>query len=80
MFLVEYKIVNTQVDTPGLLSIFTPNSRPSRHNNSKSYQIPDTVKSHVKESFIPCTIREWNDLPEETVNAKSIANFKYKFC
>ena len=75
-----YKIVNTQVDTPGLLSNFTPNSRPSRHNNSKSYHIPDTAKSYVKDSFIPRTIREWNNLPEDTVTAKSIDSFKHKLC
>ena len=71
-----YKIVNNKVDCPGTLNRLHPSLRSTRHNNSKSFQIPETSKNYIKESFIPRTIREWNHLPEEIVTAESIDTFK----
>ena len=75
-----YKISKQQVDTPGLKSLLQPITRPSRHHNSKAYQIPETSKEYIKNSFFPRTIREWNVLPESAVNSPSIDSFKNSLC
>ena len=35
-------------------------------------------KSQYFSSFLPSTIREWNTLPEEQRNARTVASFKYQ--
>ena len=72
-----YKATNKHVDMPSHSDRLKPMKRPSlRINNSKAFNIPDTSKTYVKESFYPRTIREWNVLPEEIVTAASTDIFK----
>ena len=73
-----YKIVHSQVEVQSHHQHLIPCNRQSRHNNSKSYQVPDTTKGYIQDSFYPRTIREWNSLPEDTVTAPSISSFKNK--
>ena len=73
-----YKITNDLVDTPGLKRLLKPTLRPSRHNNTKAYIIPETPKDYIKNSYLPRTIREWNILPESIVTAPNIDSFKIR--
>ena len=52
------------------------NSRPSRYFNNKAYEIPGTGPEYYNNSFFPQTIREWNRLPQGTVELNSLIVFK----
>ena len=40
------------------------------------FVVPRAKKDIVKFSFFPRTINEWNSLPEDIVNSKSVDSFK----
>lgn len=52
------------------------NERRTRGSHQFKSRIPRATKDIFKCSFFPRTISEWNQLPVETVNAKSIDSFK----
>ena len=54
----------------------TPLQRRSRHVNSNAYKIPRSKTDYHMYSFFPRTIREWNSLANETVNAPNLMAFK----
>ena len=54
----------------------TPLQRRSRHVNSNAYKIPRSKTDYHMYSFFPRTIREWNSLANETVNAPNLKAFK----
>ena len=54
----------------------TPLQRRSRHVNSNAYKIPRSKTDYHMYSFFPRTIREWNSLANETVNAPNLTAFK----
>ena len=54
----------------------TPLQRRSRHVNSNAYEIPRSKTDYHMNSFFPKTIREWNSLANETVNAPNLTAFK----
>ena len=60
----EYLIPNTESRT--------------RNSHSFKYRIPKVSKDVFKYSFFPRSISEWNSLPSELVNTKSLAKFKFK--
>ena len=70
-----YKLRNnkTKVETTEKL---IPSCRQTRNNNTEAMQIPSCRTSIRKESFYPRTIRDWNTLPTETVQATSLDAFK----
>ena len=51
-------------------------SRRSRHQHSKSFIVPTSVRDYHKNSFYPRTIRDWNGLPESVVSATSLDCFR----
>ena len=53
----------------------TPKTRPSRHCNSMSYNIPVETKAYIQKSFLPRTITQWNHLPESVVTSSSLDTF-----
>ena len=69
-----YKIHNdrTGIDTVKYLK---PLGRVSRHANNQAYEVPFALTDYYKFSYFPRTIREWNVLPNETVNASSLTAF-----
>ena len=72
-----YKATNKLVELPSQEIQLKSNTRSSlRINNSKAFNIPDTPKHYIKESFYPKTIREWNILPEKIVTADTIESFR----
>ena len=48
----------------------------ARTNNSLNYDIPQSSTKYRQMSFFPRTIPEWNKLPEDVVQAKSLDIFK----
>ena len=54
-------------------------SRPRRnlhHIYSKAFDIPSSHASYPQMSFLPCTVADWNGLPEETVSALTLDLFE----
>ena len=47
----------------------------SRHINEKAYEVPFAHTDYYKFSYFPRTIREWNVLSSEALNAPSLAAF-----
>ena len=54
----------------------TPLNRTSRHTHKEAYQIPDSSKNYLANSFFCRTTREWNALPAQTVEAPSLESFQ----
>ena len=54
----------------------TPLNRTSRHTHKEAYQIPDSSKNYLANSFFCRTTREWNALPAQTVEAPSVESFQ----
>ena len=54
----------------------TPLQRRSQHINSNAYKSPRSKTDYHMYSFFPRTIREWNSLTNETVNAPNLKAFK----
>ena len=53
-----------------------PKTRPSRHCNSVSYNIPVETKTYIQKGFLPRAITQWNHLPESVVTSSSLDTFK----
>ena len=56
----------------------TPSNRrrSNRRFNSQSYDINHSRTDYRQKSFFPRTIPEWNELPDSTVSAPSLASFQ----
>ena len=70
-----YKIVNGLVAIP-TDSMLEFNSRPSRTTHSKAIKVTTCNTEIFKNSFVPSTIINWNKLNNDTVNSKSVGQFK----
>lgn len=53
-----------------------PRSYRSRHSHQLAYEIPSSATDYHRYSFYPRTIRKWNSIPVDILNAKSLAEFK----
>ena len=74
-----YKCIHSLVALD-LNSYLIPKTRPSRHCNSLSYNIPVETKTYIQKSFIPLTITQWNHLPESIVKSPTLDAFKEGVC
>ena len=70
-----YKIENNLVSTSMPLQS-KQRQEPTRCYNTHSYIIPTSRTDYHKQSFFYRTAREWNCLPETTVQACSLDSFK----
>lgn len=70
-----YKIINNHVAIDGS-AYLTPSPHINRHSNSLSFLKPHSSCNIYKFSYFPRTIPEWNNLPEKTVMAGSVEEFK----
>jgi len=77
-----YRIVNGLIDIPSNQLIPTRTSVALNSNNnsrnSRCFQLPHTRTEMMKGMFFPDSIRLWNSLPEQAVNAPSVDVFKTK--
>ena len=55
-----------------------PKARTSRHLHKYSYKVPPSKTNYHKFSFFPRTIKDWNTLPINTVEAPSLVSFKVR--
>ena len=70
-----FKIVNGLVDItapPGLMEPVTRHTR----GHQRKFQVPSANTEVYRHSFFPATIRLWNQLPPETVEATSSEAFR----
>ena len=51
-------------------------NRPGRHSNSYAFKIPYAKRDAYKNSFVPTTIRAWNNLPNSIAGSPSLDTFK----
>ena len=56
--------------------VFDPTKRRARHSNSLSYPIPSCRTDYRKFSFFPRTSADWNALPDDAVQARSVEAFR----
>ena len=70
-----YKIANGLVGIPAKTYLIPVNTV-TRKQHSLSYLIPHTRCYYHLYSFLPCTIRLWNSLPQHVVNQNSLDAFK----
>ncbi len=69
-----FKIRNGQVAIDAN-EYMTPINRPTRHYNTQVYLVPQLNLNVHQYSFFPCTIRYWNGLPQNIVDAPSVSVF-----
>ena len=72
-----YKLHYGNVAADGMLQLI-PMRWASRHLNSNAYevQVQYSINNYHKYSFFPCTIREWNSLPEDIATMLYLDSFK----
>ena len=51
-----------------------PKTRRGRNQPSLAFQIPSASKDVYKYSFLPQTIRDWNDLPESLISSAELSD------
>ena len=71
-----YFKIHHQLVTVDKNKYLTPLNRTSRHTHKEAYQIPDSSKNYLANSFFCRTTREWNALPAQTVNAPPLESFQ----
>ena len=71
---IFYKIHNRQTGIK-IIKHLTLLGRISRHINEKAYEVPFAHTDYFKFSYFPRTIRQWNVLSSEAVNALSLMAF-----
>ena len=57
---------------------FTVTNRITRNQHPLHFIIPGTNTNAYKYSYFPRTIREWNSLPDSTIEASSLDQFLNK--
>ena len=72
-----YKIHNNLVaiEMPPTLTLKHP-GKATRSQNSHAYYIPGSSREYHRMAFFQRTARDWNSLPEATVNASSPESFR----
>ena len=70
-----YKIVHGIVATD-FSDKLVPVTRPSRHYHPNSFILPSETKTYIQQSFLPKTIKDWNNLPAAVAAAPSLEAFK----
>jgi len=73
--IMMYKLLNGLVASDGLPALSTIHRR-SRHTNSRALKVPSSKTDYHMFSYFPRSIRQWNVLPENIVNKKSLKAFK----
>ena len=72
---VFYKMTNNIICCEDLTSQLMPNTRSRRTGSTKQYRRLSPRTNYWGESFLPRTIRDWNDLPQTAVDAATLDTF-----
>ena len=71
-----YKMRNDMTHTERLKDQLKPSKRRPRGKENDQHYIPPFCSTQYRsESFLPRTVREWNALPQEAVDAKTLDTF-----
>ena len=70
-----YRINHDQVCTENIKTKLHPATARDRRRRGQQYNVPHCRTLYLKYSFLPRTIRDWNDLSQDTVEAKTIDTF-----
>ncbi len=71
-----YKLSQNLVDMTTENHLIPNSEKRTRNSHAFKYRMPKVSKDIFKFSFFPRSITEWNLLPSDLVNCKSLANFK----
>ena len=74
------KIINRELEMKITLEGIRPAPTRQRRGRNKQLEIHFCNKDLRQNAFLPRTIREWNGLSRETVDAPSAASYKNKLC
>ena len=77
--IILYKIVNNPVEVD-LSKELIPLSRHFRNSHAKFLRIPYEKKTYLQYSFLPRTIKQWNNLPATLATVPSLNVFKSGVC
>ncbi|XP_076469727.1 uncharacterized protein LOC143300058 [Babylonia areolata] len=70
-----YKIHNDLVSTEGIKASLRPASPRRRRGHHQQFTIPQCRTQCRQQAFLPHTIKDWNELPQNVVEAKTIDTF-----
>ena len=70
-----YKIRNDLVSTQGIKASLSPAPPRRRRGHDQQLTIPQCRTQYRQQAFLPRTIRDWNELPQDAVEAKTIDTF-----
>ena len=80
----ESRLVMLRKILDGELKINLEGIRPAptrqRRGHSRQLEVPFCNKDLRQKAFLPRTIKEWNGLSQDTIDAPSTAVFKSKLC
>ena len=71
-----YKLSHNLVDISTEDQLIPNSEKRTRNSHAFKYGVPEVSKDVFKFSFFPRTVIEWNSLPAELVNCKSLSDFK----
>ena len=72
---IFHKAIHSHLSLP-VANLLQPIKRHSRHLNSKAFNTIHVSKNCYKFSYFPRTIKDWNSLPDATVNITEPHQFK----
>lgn len=70
-----YKIQHKKVHCPVILRKLEPAPERSRRGNNQQLKLIPSRTKYRSDSFLPTTVKEWNSLPNDVVNAGSVDSF-----
>ena len=70
-----YRIHNNIIATDGIKNKLQPPPPRQRRRHNQQFSQPHCRTQYQQYSFLPRTIRDWNDLPQEVIEAKTIDTF-----
>ena len=71
-----YKLSHNLVDISTDDHLIPNSEKRTRNSHAFKYRVPEVSKDVFKFSFFPRSITEWNSLPADLVNCKSLSDFK----
>jgi len=74
--LMMYKIHQGLVVLDNVDNRLTPSTRVLRTTHNQSYDVPYSRANYHQYSFIPRSVRDWNDLPGQVVAAPTLSQFR----
>ena len=75
-FTLMYKLSHNLIDINTERHLILDREKRTRNSHAFKYRMPKVSKDVFKFSFFPRSITQWNSLPADLVNCKSLSDFK----